>query len=168
MMKRSFAPVVTTDARVLVLGSMPGEVSLRMQQYYAHSHNLFWKFIFVCAAADFSTDYQRRIEVLGSLHVALWDVLQQCQREGSLDSSIDKASEQPNDIAGLLEKLPHVVKICFNGQKAFLSFKKHVLKNLPKLAQRYQLVILPSTSPANASIDYQTKFTRWRQELKTD
>ena len=164
-MKISFAPVITVDARVLVLGSMPGEASLRMQQYYAHPHNLFWKFIFACADIEMSDDYGRRLEVLGGLRIALWDVLQQCHRQGSLDANIDRTSELPNDIAGLLKKLPQVNKICFNGQKAFSSFKRHVLKRSPELAQRYQLVVLPSTSPANASTGLQTKFACWRQEL---
>jgi len=163
--KKSFAAVVVEDAVVLVLGSMPGEASLRAGQYYAHPHNLFWKFIFACAGVEFSTDYARRCEVLSTLRIALWDVLQQCRREGSLDSSIEKESEHPNDIAGLLKKLPQVRKICFNGQKAFSSFKHHVLKVSPDLANRYQLVVLPSTSPANASQSYQNKFTRWQSEL---
>jgi len=164
-MKKSFAPVVVEDAVVLVLGSLPGEASLRAGQYYAHSHNLFWKFIFACAGVEYSTDYARRLEVLKSLRVALWDVLQQCRREGSLDSNIEKESEHPNDIAGLLKKLPQVRKICFNGQKAFSSFKRHVLKVAPELEHRYQLVVLPSTSPANASQSYQSKFARWQTEL---
>ncbi|EKD82242.1 MAG: T/U mismatch-specific DNA glycosylase, partial [uncultured bacterium] len=167
-MKKSFAPVANADARILVLGSMPGEASLRAQQYYAHPHNLFWKFIFASAGVEFSCDYQRRIAALESLRVALWDVLQQCRREGSLDSSIEKDSEHPNDIAGLLARLPQVGKICFNGQKAFSSFKMHILKTSPELAQRYQLVVLPSTSPANASQNYHSKFARWQHELSAD
>ena len=150
---------------MLVLGSMPGEASLRAGQYYAHPHNLFWKFIFACAGAEFSTDYAHRLEVLAGLRVALWDVLQQCRREGSLDASIEKDSEHPNDITGLLKKLPQVRKICFNGQKAFSSFKRHILKVAPDLEKRYQLVVLPSTSPANASQSWQSKFTRWQTEL---
>ncbi|PKL44898.1 MAG: DNA-deoxyinosine glycosylase [Candidatus Riflebacteria bacterium HGW-Riflebacteria-2] len=164
-MKRSFAPVVVEDAVMLVLGSLPGEASLRAGQYYAHPHNLFWKFIFTCAGVEFSTDYVRRLEVLKSLRIALWDVLLQCRREGSLDASIEEDSEHPNDIVVLLKKLPQVRKICFNGQKAFSSFKRHILKVAPELEQRYQLVVLPSTSPANASQSYQSKFTRWQSEL---
>lgn len=164
-MKQSFAPVETADARVLLLGSMPGEASLRAQQYYAHPQNLFWKFIFDCAGIEISDEYQRRIATLKSLHIALWDVLQQCRREGSLDSSIEKDSERHNDIVGLLARLPQVSKICFNGQKAFSLFKKHILKTVPDMALRYQLVVLPSTSPANASQNYHIKFARWRHEL---
>ena len=156
---------MTEDAHVLVLGSMPGEASLRAQQYYAHPHNLFWKFIFACAGIEFSVDYQQRLAALRVLHIALWDVLQQCRREGSLDSSIEKDSEHPNDIVALLASLPQVSKICFNGQKAYSSFKKHILKTSPELALRYQLVIMPSTSPANASQSCHVKFARWQDEL---
>lgn len=164
-MKKGFAAVVVEDAVVLVLGSMPGEASLRAGQYYAHPHNLFWKFIFACAGVDYSTDYEHRLKILKKLRISLWDVLQHCRREGSLDSNIEKDSEHPNDIVGLLKKLPQVRKICFNGQKAFSSFKRHILKVAPDLIERYQLVVLPSTSPANASQSYQNKFTRWQSEL---
>jgi TDG/mug DNA glycosylase family protein len=144
---------------------MPGKTSLKLEQYYAHSRNLFWQFLFTLTEAEPTTDYARRLELLQAMKIGLWDVLAKCQRPGSLDTDIVKTSEQANDIPGLLKKYPNIHRICFNGQKAYKCFKRYVLKKHPEFERLYDLRSLPSTSPANASIDYQTRFVCWKNAL---
>ncbi|MDH5711482.1 MAG: DNA-deoxyinosine glycosylase [Gammaproteobacteria bacterium] len=160
-----FPPASLPDAEILILGSMPGRVSLEKNQYYAHPRNLFWHFMQLFFAIDVNAPYQERISDLNKNKVALWDVLSQCEREGSLDVNINIQTEQANDIAGFLSQHKGITKICFNGQKSFSSFKKHILKKMPELEQRYELVVLSSTSPANASIPREKKLAQWRNAL---
>lgn len=164
-LKNSFPPISTQDAFILVLGSMPGEVSLQKSQYYAHPGNIFWKIMCIAAGIDLTASYSQRVEILKAKKVALWDVLKQCEREGSLDSSIKRHSEEANNLIEFLTRHPKVEKICFNGQKALNSFNRHILKANPDLQEKYRLVLLPSTSPANASIPYETKYNIWVNEV---
>ncbi|WCN10942.1 DNA-deoxyinosine glycosylase [Marinomonas mediterranea] len=163
--KHSFEPIVPGGATILVLGSMPGEASLDQQAYYAHPQNLFWKIPSTLPNAPALESYNDRLASLEHYQVALWDVLQQCEREGSLDSKIIKSSEKPNNIVELLEQTPSIQKICFNGQKAYQSFKKHLLKKNSEFFEQYELVTLPSTSPANASIPKDVKYEIWLREV---
>jgi hypoxanthine-DNA glycosylase len=164
-LKKSFAPVVAENAVILVLGSMPGEISLQKNQYYAHPANLFWHFFCEAAQISYDIDYKTKVAAVKARKIAIWDVLKQCEREGSLDSNIKHHSEQANDLPAFLEKHRNIKKICFNGQKAFVSFKKHVFKMHPEFAERFAMVVLPSTSPANASIPRSVKKQRWFDEV---
>lgn len=161
----SFAPIIDEQATVLVLGSMPGQASLTANEYYAHRHNLFWQFPAQILGIDTPARYSERLAMLQHFRVALWDVLQQCQRDGSLDSSIIASSEQANDLVALLSHYSKIKTICFNGQKAYQSFKRHVLKAAPSFFEHYSLVVLPSTSPANASIPKDTKLSLWQEHV---
>ena len=165
LLKQSFAPVVNADSHTLVLGSMPGQASLDEQQYYAHPQNLFWKIPAALLGQTVPDDYATRLTMLELFGVGLWDVLQYCERQGSLDSKIVTSSEQANDIIGLLSDYPDITKLCFNGQKAYQAFKRHLLKPNPSFFERYTLTVLPSTSPANASIPKQDKFSVWQQHV---
>jgi hypoxanthine-DNA glycosylase len=151
----SFAPIANSDATVLILGTMPGTKSLELNQYYGHSQNNFWKFMFLIFNETFSTDYETRKSLLQKNNVAVWDVLQFCDRVGSLDSAIK--NEIANDFETFLKDHPAIEVILFNGQKAAAFFKKYV-----KLKKEYQLITLPSTSPANASISFQSKLEQWQ------
>ncbi|MCO4786679.1 DNA-deoxyinosine glycosylase [Marinomonas atlantica] len=162
---KSFAPIVDEQATTLVLGSMPGQASLDEQQYYAHPYNLFWKIPAAVLDQPVPGAYAERVAMLKRFKVALWDVLQHCERQGSLDSKIVAGSERANDLLGLLSQYPNISKLCFNGQKAYQSFKRHLLKNNPVFFAAYELVILPSTSPANASIPKEVKFEQWQQQV---
>lgn len=164
-MIKSFAPVIANDARILVLGSMPGVESLRQQQYYAHPRNLFWRFMAEALNKELPEEYNLRLQIMTDVKVALWDVLQQCRRSGSLDSAIEKQSETGNDILQLLRMHSDLRKICFNGQKAFSAFKKHILNANGEIESGYNLQVLPSTSPANAGIAYERKLEIWREEV---
>jgi len=155
---RSFPPVADRNARILILGSMPGQRSLDAQQYYAHPHNAFWRIMGELAGAQPQLPYERRLEKLMQAGIALWDVLQTCEREGSLDADIKH--EQANDFSAFLAPHPHITHVYFNGSKAELSFKKHVAgkQALPQL----KLQRLPSTSPAHAGMPYEAKLSEWR------
>lgn len=159
-MLTSFAPVITPETRVLILGSMPGQRSLDQQQYYAHPRNLFWSIMQELFGVPRQTPYAERLAGLTAAGVGLWDVLMHCEREGSLDADIDRATEVPNDFPALFEQYPAIRALCFNGQKARAAFRRHVE---PALPTRIRLVTFPSTSPANAGLSLQAKLARWRE-----
>lgn len=152
----SFAPIASADATVLILGTMPGTKSLEIQQYYGHAQNNFWRFMFEILNENFSNDYEIKKTLLLKNKIALWDVLQFCERIGSLDSAIK--NEISNDFGQFLKQHPNIKTIIFNGQKAAAFFKKYVLVK----STDYQLITLPSTSPANASKPFESKLNEWK------
>lgn len=157
---QSFAPVEPANAKVLILGSMPGVASLRAAQYYAHPRNLFWRIMAELLATDPAAPYGQRIQALKSARIALWDVLQSCRREGSLDADIDDGSLIPNDFAAFFRRHPQITHVFFNGSKAEQCYRKHVLPFIGTVPVEY--LRLPSTSPANASLSYERKLDAWR------
>lgn len=160
--RTSFPPRAARDCRVLVLGSMPGERSLAEQRYYAHPHNLFWPFMGELVGAGPTLDYAARIALLKAAGIGLWDVLKHCERPGSLDGRIVRASEVPNDLPGLIARRPRLLTIAFNGAKAAQAFRAHVLGELDEETRaRLTLLSLPSTSPAHASMPRAEKLARW-------
>ncbi|HJR73119.1 MAG TPA: DNA-deoxyinosine glycosylase [Luteimonas sp.] len=145
-------PAVREDARVLVLGSMPSEASLRAGQYYAHPRNRFWPLMAALYGVDASAPYPQRITALNVAGVGLWDVIGQCIRAGSLDSAIERGSEVANPIAALCARLPRLRAIGLNGGKAAQAFARYAAPELEAaLKTRMAIFELPSTSPANAS-----------------
>jgi hypoxanthine-DNA glycosylase len=157
-MLRGFPPVVGADTHTLVLGSFPGEASLAATQYYAHPRNRFWHLIGDVIGEDLpAMGYAQRLDTLLAHRIGLWDVIAQARREGSLDSRIrDHAS---NDLIALVDTLPNLVAIAFNGGTA----EKIGLKALGERGEQYRLVCLPSSSPAHASVSYAKKLDVWRQ-----
>lgn len=163
MLITSFPAVIEPDARVLVLGSMPGERSLTAEEYYAHPRNRFWPLVQALVGLDPKAPYPERLEQLTRSGIALWDVLKHCRREGSLDHSIVESSEIANDIAGLLEHHPAVRAVGLNGQKAAMAFRRRVVPDLgATLRERLVLIELPSTSPANAARSLADLLDDWR------
>lgn len=158
----SFAPVENPVAQVLILGSMPGKMSLQQAQYYAHPANAFWKIMGELVGAQPELPYPERLERLRATGIALWDVLESCERASSLDAHI--RDETANDFAAFFARHPHVTQVYFNGGKAEQSFRKFVLgkQALPPL----QLHRLPSTSPAHAGMRYPEKLEAWRTILR--
>ncbi|MBB5407999.1 hypoxanthine-DNA glycosylase [Paraburkholderia sp. HC6.4b] len=156
--KRCFAPVVAADTRVLILGSLPGEVSLAHGQYYAHPQNKFWLLVGEAIERDLvGMVYSTRLETLLEHHIGLWDVVAEARRAGSLDSRIrDHAS---NDLIALIDTLPKLATIAFNGGTA----AKIGMKALGERGVQYRLVRLPSSSPAHASVSYAQKLDIWRR-----
>jgi double-stranded uracil-DNA glycosylase len=155
---RCFAPVANTDAKVLVLGSMPGKESLRAGQYYAHPRNAFWKIMGDLAGAYPDLPYEQRLHILKSCGIALWDVLATCVRSSSLDAHIKE--DVANDFASFFLQHPHITHVFFNGAKAEQCFRKHVQGSLKYKAR--QFCRLPSTSPAHAGMTYADKLDAWR------
>lgn len=156
-----FPPIADAHARILILGSMPGQASLDAQQYYAHPRNLFWPIMAQLLQFDPALDYPSRTQTLMEHGVALWDVLQSCQREGSLDVNIRQ--ETANDFNHFLVDHPQIRAIFFNGDKAAKSFRQRVLPQMNRTDLR--LIRLPSTSPANASQSLMMKQQAWQQIL---
>ena len=151
---QGLAPIAGRDARLLVLGSFPGVASLASQQYYGHSRNHFWPILSALWREDLSTlSYRRRVAVLKRRGLALWDVYATCQREGSLDSAIENA--EPNDLAGLVARLPSLCAIAHNGGESARAMRSTRALGLP-------VHRLPSTSPANASWSFERKLAAWR------
>lgn len=156
----SFPPIAEPNARVLILGSMPGEASLQAGQYYAHPRNHFWPIVCQLFAWKRIDDYAARCTLLHLKQIALWDVLQSCQRQGSLDSSIQKTSQVPNDFKHFLNAHPAIDHICFNGGTAATIFKRQVLPTV--LDRQVTLHALPSTSPAHARLSFAQKLQAWQ------
>ncbi len=157
-LSQSFAPVAQADARILILGSMPGVASLEAAQYYAFPRNAFWKIMGDLFAAGPELDYLLRLQRLIANRIALWDVIEACQRPGSLDSAISEDGMATNDFVGFFKQYPHITRVYFNGQKAAGLFKKKVA---PSLTGQYQYHTLPSTSPAHAAKSYAAKLEAW-------
>ena len=148
-----FAPSIDAGCNILILGSMPSAASLAAGQYYAHPQNRFWPLMAKLLERRDTPpkNYEERLEMLLRHHVALWDAIDVCEREGSLDSAIK--NETANDFSVFLEKWPAIHTIGLNGGKAYSSFAK---ANRPLLSHPdLRIVKLPSTSPANA---------RWRMD----
>lgn len=159
------AAVADADARVLILGSMPGHVSLRAGQYYAHPRNAFWPIMGRVFGIDSAQSYAERLPALRERGVALWDVLRSCRRVGSLDSAIKGATAVCNDFQSFFEQHPRLRTVLFNGRAAEHYYRLHVLPSL----QRPSMIFarLPSTSPAMASLSVAQKAAEWGVWLHT-
>lgn len=155
-----FPPVSRSDAKILILGSMPGQKSLKDNQYYAHPRNSFWPIISELLGTDMSLNYRDRKGLLLKNKIALWDVLKNCYREGSLDSDIDHSSIEANDFKNFFSNHTNIKAVFFNGTKAEQLFKKTVLKSLDQKELDYYR--LPSTSPAHATMNYEQKLLKWK------
>lgn len=160
---QSFPPIADGAARTLILGSMPGAASLAAQCYYAHPQNAFWRIVCTLLGLAPADRYETRVAALRAAHIALWDVLQSCTRQGSLDTGIARHSEVANDFAGFLDAHPAIDRICFNGAKAEASFRRLVLPTLAPCTLR--LIRLPSTSPAHAAMSFADKLAAWQAAL---
>jgi len=158
---RSFDPIAAPDAVILILGSMPGRLSLARQQYYAHPQNLFWRIMGELFGAAPQLPYAERVQKLRQNRVAVWDVLRQCYRETSMDSDILPDSMRVNDFPGFFSQHPQLRQVFFNGATAENAFRRLALPDLD-MGERIELLRLPSTSPANASITYADKLERWQ------
>ena len=147
-------PVIARHTRLIVLGSFPGVASLQAGQYYAHPRNHFWPLLAAIWNVDLlSLSYTQRLEHIRARGLGLWDIYARCQREGSLDTAIEQA--QLNDLAGLRRRAPHLQAVAHNGGESARA-TKHTL------ALGAAVLILPSTSPANASWSFDRKLSAWR------
>jgi hypoxanthine-DNA glycosylase len=147
---------------VLILGTLPGPVSLEKRQYYAQSRNAFWPIMGELFGATPELAYRERLQKLEVRRVALWDVCRSAYREGALDASIDPASIVPNDLAGFLRTHTSIRLICFNGQTAARLYRQRVLPGLTEALRDIRCETLPSTSPAYAAMRFEQKLASWQ------
>lgn len=166
MLRTSLPPVASPDARLLILGSMPGTRSLELQQYYAHPRNGFWPIVGALLGFDPAAPYPQRLGSLTGQRIALWDVLRSCHRPGSLDAAIRVADAVPNDVAEFLATHPQVERVLFNGTTAAKLFQRRVSADGVIAGRQLRLVTLPSTSPANAGISVEAKRAAWWEALR--
>ena len=159
MRKHGLPPLAGQDAELLILGSLPGEKSLHMRQYYAHPQNQFWRVMAALLGEPLPDGYDARCAMLLAHRIALWDVVGSAEREGSLDSSIQRPA--PNDIAGFLCEHPRVRRIALNGGKAAVLFGRYNQVDIPA-------IWLPSTSPAHARMRMEEKIGLWRRALQEE
>jgi len=163
----SFPPQVGVGCRVLILGTVPSLRSLQLRQSYGHAQNAFWPLMGELFDAGPQLPYAERIARLHARGVGIWDVLKSCERPGSLDSSIVAESEVPNAIPTLLRRHGQIRAIALNGGKAQQAFRRHIVPKLnAHLRARVEILALPSTSPANASIPRAEKLRRWSELLQ--
>ena len=154
--KRCFEPVVDAQTRLLVLGSLPGEKSLVLQEYYGNPQNRFWRLMSEVTGEDLvRLDYDARLNALREQGIGLWDVVAEAHRAGSLDSRIRDRDD--NDLIALISSLPNLTTIAFNGGTA----ARLGLKVLGVHAARYRVLQLPSSSPAY-TLAYAEKSRLWQ------
>ena len=147
---------------MLVLGSLPGDESLRRQQYYGNPRNQFWEILRRVFDDDPGNDYQQRLAFLKFHGIALWDVIGSAEREGSLDSAI--RAERPNDFAALFAELTELRTIALNGSKAAAAFARHVRPAFPDWLSARRVLAMPSTSavPSRRYLDVEAKAAFWK------
>ena len=164
-MKYGFAPVINRESRLLILGSLPGDESICQQRYYAHHKNQFWLILASVFGEPIQSDYDHRIQFLQRNRVALWDVLREAERSGSLDSAI--RNESVNDFASLFSDYPNLRKIVFNGRKAEILFRRYVIRQNPYLPEELEMSGLPSTSPTPGKnvLSLEQKIKRWTNAI---
>jgi TDG/mug DNA glycosylase family protein len=158
----SIEPIIGRNPRIIILGSMPGIISINAIQYYANPRNLFWMVLADLFGIDINCSYESKVQQVQQLPIIIWDTLKSCHREGSLDSKILSTDLEANDIGALLKQFPTVQAIAFNGGASAKYFDRLVKPQLSKDLS-VELFKMPSTSPANAGMKQQQKLEIWRK-----
>lgn len=157
MRKAAFAPVADADTRLLILGSLPGDASLKTNQYYGHPQNAFWRLVGGAIGVDLAAlPYPLRLEALMAARIGLWDVIASAERPGSLDQAIRNA--ETADLRTLVASLPSLRMVAFNGKTA-AQLGRRMLADVEGLA----LIDLPSSSPAHAGMSFADKARIWAE-----
>jgi hypoxanthine-DNA glycosylase len=153
-MINSFPPFVNSQTKILILGTMPGIASLEKQEYYAHKRNHFWKIMYTLLDnLPISEIFEEKIQMLQVNNIGLWDVLENCERKGSLDIHIKNQKE--NDFETLFKEFPGINTIIFNGKESH----KYFLKKFGQI-KGITYYVMPSTSPAN-TMTFENKLKIW-------
>lgn len=155
-MPKSFTPIIDDRAKMLILGTLPSVISLEKGEYYANPQNQFWNIIFSVFDEILTTDYNDKCRFLKKHRIALWDIVEHAERDGSLDTAIKH--ETPNDIRELLHKHPNISLILLNGTKAMHLWRKY-FKDI-----EIKHILMPSTSPAY-TITLEKKKKLWESAL---
>lgn len=156
--KTSFDPISNADTTILILGTMPGDKSLEIGEYYGHPRNRFWKIISAITENDLPLTYSDKKELLIKSKIGIWDVAHKANRKGSLDSAIE--DEEPNDLGDFILRQKNLKVIGFNGAKSQALFDKYFDRK-----GEIKYISLQSTSPANTGIDFGNICKQWRQLL---
>lgn len=162
MIENVLKPIVDDATKVLILGSMPGVISLQKQQYYGNDRNHFWGIMSALFEQHIPETYEEKLALLKKHHIGLWDTIESCERKGSLDSAIK--SEVPNDFHTFFNKYPQIELVLFNGGKAEMVFKKYMDKaQWPTI--RFEK--MPSTSPVPGRNvkSFEEKIISWQELL---
>ena len=158
-----FPPIARDDARLLILGTLPSRASLEARQYYAHPRNAFWHIMAdLFGAGD---TYTQRCQHIVQHGIAVWDVLQSSVRPGSMDADIRLDTARVNDFAGFFDGHPELGTVCFNGKKAQALYRRMVEPTTAARIASYH--VLPSTSPAHASLSFPAKLKAWRAIIQS-
>lgn len=158
-MKQAFPPLVNQNSKILILGTMPGEKSLELQEYYGNKGNSFWKLLFTLFDQPLPKEYAVKKQLLEENDIALWDVLAYCERTGSLDSNIK--NEKANDFESFYKQYPNIKHVFFSSKNASNFYDKYVGRK-----QNMHYSILPSPSGANASKSFLQKLEEWEAILE--
>lgn len=158
MMKKAFEPIVHSTSKILILGTMPGEKSLELEEYYGNRGNQFWKIMFSVFNKPLSHDYRVKLELLQDNCIALWDVLQYCEREGSLDSNIK--NEAANDFDSFYLMYPDIVHVLFSSKNAAVYYDRYIGRQ-----PGHTYHTLPSPSGANATKSFTEKLQEWKDKI---
>lgn len=164
MIENVLKPIVDDATKVLILGSMPGVISLQKQQYYGNERNHFWGIMSALFEQDIPDSYEGKLALLKNHHIGLWDTIESCERKGSLDSAIK--GEVPNDFNTFFKNYPQIELVLFNGGKAEAVFKKHMDKaQWPTI----RFVKMPSTSPVPGRNvkSFEEKIISWQELLSS-
>lgn len=156
--KTSFDPISNADTTILVLGTMPGDKSLELGEYYGHSRNKFWKIISTITGNELPVTYSDKNALLLKSKIGIWDIAHKANRIGSLDSAIE--DEEPNDLDNFIAIHKSLKVIGFNGTKAEALYDKYFDRK-----SEIKYISLPSTSPVNTRIDFDNICEVWRQIL---
>jgi len=151
---------------MLILGTLPGKVSLEAGEYYAQPRNHFWRIVQELFGSPAELSYEHRKRLLIEKSIALWDVLASGDREGSLDSAIQLLTAVPNDFRKFFNTHENIELICFNGKMAAKIYERKVISGLAVNMRQIPLHVLPSTSPANATLRFEQKLSCWRAVLR--
>lgn len=157
-LKTSFAPIADENTQILILGSLPGDKSLQLNQYYGHPRNRFWRVLAKITNSNLPTNYEEKINLLRQNKIGVWDVIHTAKRIGSLDTNI--LEEIPNDLSGFIKSHSNLKTIVFNGSKSRTLFDKYFTRK-PDL----KYLPMPSTSPANAAFSFEKLCEIWREIL---
>lgn len=155
MRKIAFHPIVNKNCKILILGTMPSEESLRKQERYGHKSNQFWKIIFTLFEKPLPDTYEEKNALLIEKNIAIWDVLESCEGKGSLDSCIK--NEKPNNFKKFFKEYPQIEYVFFTSKKAEEFYKKYV-----GFDEKRKYITLPSPSPANARMTLSEKIEKWK------
>jgi TDG/mug DNA glycosylase family protein len=161
MLSFGFPPISSPSARILILGSLPGRLSLERGEYYANQQNSFWKII-AARISDFPPEYASRVALLIEHRIALWDVLAAATRLGSLDAAISEDAI-PNNFRAFFHAYPSIQRVGFNGATAAKLYERHVMPTLTDAQRAIVRQTLPSTSGAHASLSTVEKIRRWSE-----